>query len=212
MEEDAEDVYFVLGCMRMGMRVGDDFEAARFAVHMQFPEDCTFFGIHQPWPNIIDYLKDRLPHVFECNPYLDKNTPISISTDPESKVEEEESNISEDAREIMEMIIQNRRIPLPETEMENLWDVFADEPRLLRDIFMTIVRKHNHMISTSAELVRVLENVLQDLPLPPSASSVVPQSITPPTTLPPDTTRSPSPFQNIMPRNIPIKKRTVLCK
>jgi hypothetical protein len=46
MEADAEDVYFTIGCYRLGLPIADDEVSSHFAVH-NTPK-THFFGIHQP--------------------------------------------------------------------------------------------------------------------------------------------------------------------
>lgn len=46
IETDPEDVYFTLGCYKLGMPIGDDDESSHFAVHKIFKDN--FFGFHQP--------------------------------------------------------------------------------------------------------------------------------------------------------------------
>ena len=60
---DAEDVYFVIGCYKLGLSVGDDEESCHFAIHTLYKSN--WFGIHNTIPDvknklIVDYpeLKD----------------------------------------------------------------------------------------------------------------------------------------------------------
>ncbi len=46
METDPEDVYFTVGCIRLGLPIGDDEASSHFAIH-KIPKDA-FFGIHHP--------------------------------------------------------------------------------------------------------------------------------------------------------------------
>jgi hypothetical protein len=45
-ETDPEDVYFTLGCYKLGLPIGDDEESSYFAVHKIYKN--AFFGLHQP--------------------------------------------------------------------------------------------------------------------------------------------------------------------
>jgi hypothetical protein len=49
---DAEDVYFTIGCYRLGLPVGDDEASSHFAVH-NISKD-KMFGIHQPTRSVND--------------------------------------------------------------------------------------------------------------------------------------------------------------
>jgi hypothetical protein len=69
-EADAEDVYFVIGCHRLGLAVSDDAATFQFSINMSFPEDARAFGIHKPWWTIWPFVKDRYPDVLKKNPYL----------------------------------------------------------------------------------------------------------------------------------------------
>jgi len=47
---DAEDVYFTVGCYRLGFPIGENEESSHFAVHT-IPKEA-FFGIHKPTWNV----------------------------------------------------------------------------------------------------------------------------------------------------------------
>jgi hypothetical protein len=46
LESDAEDVYFTLGCYRLGLPISDDKESAHFAINHHYVDKC--FGVHKP--------------------------------------------------------------------------------------------------------------------------------------------------------------------
>jgi hypothetical protein len=60
-ENDPEDVYFVQGCYKLGIPVGDDEESSHFAVHTIWKEE--FFGIHQPDRYVQIPLLEKYPQV-----------------------------------------------------------------------------------------------------------------------------------------------------
>jgi hypothetical protein len=66
--EDAEDVYFVLGCYNLNMPVGDDQASSHFSLHKIYKDD--FFGIHQPCNSITLAISKKYPTLKERNPYL----------------------------------------------------------------------------------------------------------------------------------------------
>lgn len=70
LEADAEDVYFVIGCHRLGMPVSDDYATFPFAIHLAFTHDAQAFGIHRPHESIWPYVQDRFKEAVEKNPYL----------------------------------------------------------------------------------------------------------------------------------------------
>lgn len=68
---DAEDVYFLLGCYKLGLPLGDDEDSSHFTVHTVFKE--KFWGIHKPHKTIEDDLIKHYPKVYYLNPYIDPN-------------------------------------------------------------------------------------------------------------------------------------------
>jgi hypothetical protein len=52
IETDPEDVYFTLGCYRLGLPVGDDEESSHFSIHKIYKH--AFFGFHQPCTSLKD--------------------------------------------------------------------------------------------------------------------------------------------------------------
>lgn len=46
LESDAEDVYFTLGCHRLGLPISDDEPCAHFAINHHYVDRC--FGVHKP--------------------------------------------------------------------------------------------------------------------------------------------------------------------
>jgi dTDP-4-dehydrorhamnose reductase len=65
---DAEDVYFVIGCIKLGLQIGDDEDASHFSLHGLYKED--FFGTHQPREALCERLNSRFPEWKIKNPYL----------------------------------------------------------------------------------------------------------------------------------------------
>jgi hypothetical protein len=70
LETYPEDVYFVIGCHRLGFPVGENEATFPFAINMAFPQDALAFGIHKPWWTIWPFVKDRFGDVLKKNPYL----------------------------------------------------------------------------------------------------------------------------------------------
>jgi len=68
METDAEDVYFVIGCYRLGLDIGDDDECSHFSV--QYIMKDSFFGIHQPDESIKVEINKRYPSLNNDQPHL----------------------------------------------------------------------------------------------------------------------------------------------
>jgi hypothetical protein len=50
IETDPEDVYFTIGCYKLGLPVGDDEESSHFSIHKIYKH--AFFGSHQPSPSL----------------------------------------------------------------------------------------------------------------------------------------------------------------
>jgi len=63
IETDPEDVYFTIGCHRLGFSLGDDEACSHFSIHKKM--HTAYFGIHQPEPAIKEQLHtlfpDRIP-------------------------------------------------------------------------------------------------------------------------------------------------------
>ena len=59
IETDPEDVYFTIGCHRLGFPLGDDEACSHFAIHKIMHN--AFFGIHQPELAIKDQLHTSFP-------------------------------------------------------------------------------------------------------------------------------------------------------
>jgi hypothetical protein len=68
LETDAEDVYFYMGCYRLGLRIGDDIVSSHFALHTSPKE--KWFAIHKPTPTVAQFLNNAYPHLKNMNPYL----------------------------------------------------------------------------------------------------------------------------------------------
>lgn len=67
LETDAEDVYFTIGCIKLGLKVGDDEDTISFAIHDTEYKDGIldhFFGIHQPNQQIISHLNKDIINTF----------------------------------------------------------------------------------------------------------------------------------------------------
>ena len=67
-ETDAEDVYFTIGCYRLGLPLGDDEVSSHFAVHSFYKE--AYFGIHNPHAEAAFNLNIYWPELKNINPYL----------------------------------------------------------------------------------------------------------------------------------------------
>ena len=65
---DAEDVYFTIGCKRLGLSIGDDEVSSHFAIHNIIKP--AFFGIHKPCTEIKDTLYTNIPELRARAPYL----------------------------------------------------------------------------------------------------------------------------------------------
>ena len=68
LEADAEDVFFTIGCYRLGLEVGDDEISKHFSLHHVWVE--PFFGTHQPHGLVKMRLNEKYPSLSEENPYL----------------------------------------------------------------------------------------------------------------------------------------------
>jgi len=68
IETDAEDVYFYLGCYRLGLPIGDDEISSCLALHSV--DKDKYFGIHNPNHYIIYILCQKNPELKSLNPYL----------------------------------------------------------------------------------------------------------------------------------------------
>jgi 3,5-epimerase/4-reductase len=65
---DAEDAYFAIGCIKLGLKIGDDEESSHFALHSIYKDD--FFGMHQPRKEFSERLNKKFPELKYKNPYL----------------------------------------------------------------------------------------------------------------------------------------------
>jgi len=68
IESDAEDVYYTIGCFRLGLAIGNDEISSRFAIHRIFRE--PFFGIHQAHEHAATELDRLYPELRSKNPFL----------------------------------------------------------------------------------------------------------------------------------------------
>ena len=73
---DMEDVYFYIGCIRLGLPVGDDPVSTTFACHVM--PQASFFGIHNPMGPAAYELRSRFPELLERNPFLKLHTAYSV--------------------------------------------------------------------------------------------------------------------------------------
>ena len=53
---DAEDVYFVLGCIKLNMKISNNIQSYFFSNHSIYTKD--FFGIHKPIKELLDIIKN----------------------------------------------------------------------------------------------------------------------------------------------------------
>jgi hypothetical protein len=65
---DAEDVYFTLGCYKLGLPLGNDEYCSHFSLHKIYKDD--FFGIHQPCNTIKNQISQKFPLLKNLNPHL----------------------------------------------------------------------------------------------------------------------------------------------
>ena len=74
METDAEDCYFTMGCYKLGLPIGDDFESSHFAIHSIYRD--KFFGIHQPCNDFVanKLIRNHI-NLRNKNPHLKLNFP-----------------------------------------------------------------------------------------------------------------------------------------
>lgn len=68
MENSHEDVYFVIGCYRLGYTICDDNISSHFAVHLIYKDE--FFGMHQPHETIREKMNEKYPFLGYINKYL----------------------------------------------------------------------------------------------------------------------------------------------
>lgn len=76
---DAEDVYFTIGCYKLGLQLGDNDLCTHFAVHTVFKK--TFFGIHKPHKIIENELIEHIPMLYTLNPCLNPSIQIFNNND-----------------------------------------------------------------------------------------------------------------------------------
>jgi len=64
-----EDVYFVYGCMKMNLPLGNDKDCTHFSIHGIPRDKC--FGIHKPETDEVkDSLRVKYPHLITLNKFL----------------------------------------------------------------------------------------------------------------------------------------------
>jgi hypothetical protein len=64
-----EDVFFTVGCYKLGMKTGDEDETSRFAIHCIYYDEC--FGVHHMWDsNVQNKILNRCPYLLDLNPYV----------------------------------------------------------------------------------------------------------------------------------------------
>lgn len=71
MNEFAEDVYFTIGCYKLGYPVGDDEASSHFSLHTI--EKINYFGVHNPKKNIARKINRHYPHLKYLNKHLKLN-------------------------------------------------------------------------------------------------------------------------------------------
>jgi hypothetical protein len=64
---DGEDVYFTLGCYKLGLPIGDDEESSYFTIHTVFKK--KFWGIHNTSKKIIEEIQLEYPNIY-FSPYI----------------------------------------------------------------------------------------------------------------------------------------------
>ena len=64
---DAEDVYFTVGCYKLGLPVGDDEYSSHFAIHTHFKEG---FGIHKPYYGCENEVHNAYPYLKYMNRFI----------------------------------------------------------------------------------------------------------------------------------------------
>jgi hypothetical protein len=72
INEFAEDVYFTIGCYKLGLPVGDDEESSHFALHTI--EKNNYFGIHNPSKELARKINRNYPHLKYLNKHLKLNS------------------------------------------------------------------------------------------------------------------------------------------
>ena len=64
-----EDLYFTVGCYKLGMKTGDHEDTMRFAVHCIYYDKC--FGVHHMWDyGVQNKILNRCPYLLDVNPYV----------------------------------------------------------------------------------------------------------------------------------------------
>jgi hypothetical protein len=66
--DDAEDVYFSLGCRKLGLPMGDNEDSSAFAIHYIYKK--KFFGIHKPSQAVKQELNKYHKDLLDKHPYL----------------------------------------------------------------------------------------------------------------------------------------------
>ncbi len=90
MEESAEDVYFPLGCLKLGYKVGDDLDASHFALHQSYYDEC--FGIHKITKEIYDKINKKYP-TYELDRIKEYICPYFRKKNTEKKIDKNESKV-----------------------------------------------------------------------------------------------------------------------
>jgi hypothetical protein len=65
---DAEDVFFSLGCHKLGLPMGDNEDSTAFAIHYVYKK--KFFGIHKPSLSVKQELNKYNKELLDKHPYL----------------------------------------------------------------------------------------------------------------------------------------------
>jgi hypothetical protein len=66
--QEHEDVYFTMGCIQLGLPIGDDENSSHFSLHSRYHD--SFFGIHNPNSITSNEIKKKYPYLEILNPYL----------------------------------------------------------------------------------------------------------------------------------------------
>jgi hypothetical protein len=82
-ETDAEDVYFTIGCHRLGLPLGDDEASSHFALHNLYKD--AYFGIHNPSGEAAFSLNVYWPGLKHINPYLKLNDAYPVLYDEDDE-------------------------------------------------------------------------------------------------------------------------------
>lgn len=68
----AEDVYFTIGCYKLGLPIGDDDASSHFAMHTI--KKNKYFGVHNPKKQFAKQINLQYPHLKYLNKHLNLNS------------------------------------------------------------------------------------------------------------------------------------------